>query len=68
MINVLSQDRDPNARFRVLIFSKTAGFRHSSIDEGIAAIKLLGQQNNFQVDAIEEPTLFTDECWPCTTA
>ena len=60
-LSVLSTEGDPNARFRILIFSKTAGFRHSSIDEGIAAVKLLGQQNNFQVDAIEESSLFTDE-------
>ena len=60
-LSVLSTERDPNARFRILIFSKTAGFRHSSIDEGIAAVRLLGQQNNFQVDAIEESSLFTDD-------
>ena len=30
---------DPEARFRVLVFSKTAGFRHDSIDEGHAAIE-----------------------------
>ncbi|WP_084285637.1 ThuA domain-containing protein [Solirubrobacter soli] len=59
-ITVLSPTTDPNARFNVLIYSRTAGFRHSSIDEGIAAIKLLGQQNGFGVDAIEEPSLFTD--------
>ena len=33
---------DPDARFRVLVFSKTTGFRHDSIDEGIAAIRQLG--------------------------
>ena len=60
VVNVIPEARDPNARFRILIFSKTAGFRHSSIDEGIAAIKLLGTQQNIQVDAIEESTLFTD--------
>jgi len=27
---------------RVLVFSKTAGFRHSSIPNGIAAIRRLG--------------------------
>jgi PKD repeat protein len=59
-ITVLSPTTDPSAKFNVLIYSRTAGFRHSSIDEGIAAIKLLGQQNGFGVDAIEEPTLFTD--------
>ena len=40
-VNVLEPD-DPGARFRVLVFSKTAGFRHSSIDEGHAAIEQLG--------------------------
>jgi len=60
VVNVIPEARDPTARFRILIFSKTAGFRHSSIDEGIAAIKLLGTQQSIQVDAIEESTLFTD--------
>ena len=39
---------------RVLVFSKTAGFRHSSIPNGIAAIKKLGQENGFAVDATED--------------
>ena len=42
------------------MFSKTAAFRHSNIDEGITAIKLLGSQQNFTVDAIEDASLFTD--------
>jgi len=53
-----TRDADP---FRVLVFSKTAGFRHSSIDEGVAAIRKLGAENNFQVDASEDATRFTDE-------
>jgi type 1 glutamine amidotransferase len=56
---VLAAD-DPEARFRVLVFSKTAGFRHSSIDEGIAAIKKLGADHGFQVDATEDPSVFRD--------
>ena len=32
---------------RVLVFSKTAGFRHSSIPNGIAAIQQLGAANGF---------------------
>ena len=58
-ITVLAAD-DPNARFRVLVFSRTTGFRHDSIDEGIAAVKALGQANEFQVDATEDPTAFRD--------
>lgn len=46
--------------FRVLVFSKTTGFRHDSIPAGITAIQNLGQQNNFAVDATEDDTQFTD--------
>lgn len=39
-----------SGKARVLIFSKTAGYHHESIPEGIAAIQKLGSQNNFDVD------------------
>jgi type 1 glutamine amidotransferase len=45
--------------FRVLVFSKTTGYRHASITNGIAAIQQLGAQNNFSVDATEEASAFT---------
>jgi type 1 glutamine amidotransferase len=44
---------------RVLVFSKTAGFRHDSIPAGIAAIRQLGSQNGFTVDATEDANAFT---------
>ncbi|GAB5409847.1 MAG: ThuA domain-containing protein [Balneolaceae bacterium] len=47
--------------FKVLIFSKTEGFRHSSIPNGIAAIQQLGLDNNFEVDATEDASMFTLE-------
>jgi PKD repeat protein/type 1 glutamine amidotransferase len=59
-VNALPPVLDPAAKFNVLVFSKTAAFRHSNIDEGIAAIKLLGSQQNFNVDAVEDASLFTD--------
>jgi cytochrome c len=46
---------------RVLIFSKTAGFRHSSIGVGRAAIRKLGQENGFAVDTTEDATAFTSK-------
>ena len=49
---------DAGAEFRVLVFSKTTGFRHDSIDEGIAAIQALGAANDFQVDATEDASVF----------
>lgn len=44
----------------VLIFSKTNGYRHTSIPAGINAIKLLGSENRFSVDATEDSLAFTD--------
>jgi type 1 glutamine amidotransferase len=46
--------------FSVLVFSKTAAFRHSSIPDGIAAIQKLGAEHNFAVDATEDATVFND--------
>jgi type 1 glutamine amidotransferase len=50
----------PEPAFSVLVFSKTAGYRHDSIPSGIAAIRALGEQNDFRVDASEDATLFND--------
>jgi PKD repeat protein/glucose/arabinose dehydrogenase len=57
-VTVLAED-DPEASFRTLVFSKTAGFRHSSIDEGHAALDTLADENGFQVDHTEDASLFT---------
>ncbi|MFD3540248.1 ThuA domain-containing protein [Streptomyces sp. NPDC058662] len=45
--------------YKILVFSKTAGFRHSSIDDGVAALRGLGAANNFTVDATEDAQSFT---------
>ncbi|MFB7530240.1 ThuA domain-containing protein [Streptomyces sp. NPDC056178] len=44
---------------RVLVFSKTAGFRHDAIPDGIAALKELGKGSDITVDATEEARQFT---------
>jgi cytochrome c len=46
---------------RVLVYSKTAGYRHSSIPNGIAAVRKLGQENGFAVDATEDAGAFTQK-------
>ncbi|MGW6538134.1 lectin [Streptomyces sp. NPDC055011] len=45
--------------YKVLVFSRTAGFRHSSIDDGVAALRALGTTGNFAVDATEDAQAFT---------
>jgi type 1 glutamine amidotransferase len=47
--------------FDVLVFSKTADFRHASIPAGIAAIESLGAAHGFAVDATEDAGVFTPE-------
>jgi type 1 glutamine amidotransferase len=44
---------------KVLVFSKTAGFRHSSIPNGIAAIQQLGAANGFSVATTEDANQFS---------
>ena len=45
---------------RVLVFTKTAGWRHASIPDGIAAIRELGGAGGFVVDTTESDAVFTD--------
>jgi PKD repeat protein/type 1 glutamine amidotransferase len=59
-VNVFPATLDPAARYNVLVFSRTAAFRHSAIDEAYNAIKLMGSQQNFTVDWTEDPTRFND--------
>ncbi|MFV2118170.1 ThuA domain-containing protein, partial [Streptomyces sp. Act-28] len=44
---------------KVLVFSRTAGFRHDSIPQGIAALKELGAPAGISVTATEEARQFT---------
>lgn len=57
--NVFAQAKSPH--FKVLIFSKTEGFRHDVIPQGIVEIAKIGMENGFDVDATEDANLFTDE-------
>lgn len=52
------ESADP--RFTVLVFSKTTGFRHDSIPQGIAAIEALGSEHGFAVDSTEDAARFSD--------
>ena len=44
---------------RVLVFTRTTGFRHDSIEPAVAAIEELGRQHDFGVTATEDPAVFT---------
>ncbi|MEV0807281.1 ThuA domain-containing protein [Micromonospora sp. NPDC050200] len=48
-----------DAPYDVLVFSRTAGFRHDSIAAGTQAIRDLGAANSFTVTATEDAATFT---------
>ncbi|WP_431935399.1 ThuA domain-containing protein [Micromonospora sp. RP3T] len=48
-----------DAPYDVLVFSKTAGFRHDSIAVGTQTVRDLGAANNFTVTATEDAAQFT---------
>ena len=58
---VIAPPRGEPARARVLVFTKTAGFRHDAIPAGIAAVRELGAEGGFAVDATEDAAAFTPE-------
>lgn len=45
----------------LLVFSRTQGFRHDSIPDGISALSELARAGGFGLDATEDPAEFSDE-------
>lgn len=56
-----SCNKKREGRPRVLVFSKTAGFVHQSIPQGIAAVQKLGIENEFDVDTTKNATYFHED-------
>lgn len=46
---------------RILVFTKTAGFRHASIPDGIAALRKIAQENGYLMDTTENAEQFNEE-------
>ncbi len=50
-----------NGEPKLLVYSKTLGFRHSNIPLGVSAIQQLGKKNGLAVEASEDSAVFTPE-------
>jgi len=55
---VFAQDQK---QFKALLFTRTMGYHHASINEGVDAIKALAARHFFTVDWEEDPAKFDDE-------
>ncbi len=64
-----------DAQINVLVFSKTKGYRHQSISNGVKCMWELGLKNHWNVVATEDASMFNDDflkqfdavVWLCTT-
>jgi type 1 glutamine amidotransferase len=54
-----SADEPRPAEYDILVFSKTTGFRHESIPDGVRALRELGAAAGFAVTATEDAAAFT---------
>src|SRR5699024_10160346 len=54
-----SQRRD--TRPRVLVFTKTAGFHHAAIADGVAVIQKMGKKRHFAVDTTSDASYFVED-------
>ena len=61
MIKIL-EVQAPQKKRKLLIFSRTTGFRHSSIEQGAAILSRLGELSGaYQADHTEDESVFNDE-------
>ncbi len=61
IFNMTAQVANPLKGKKILVFSKTAGFRHSSIPYGISAMFELGKKYGFSVDTTQNASLFNED-------
>ena len=55
------QEDVPVESLNLLVFSKTAGYRHESISAGIEAIEALAEDRNWSITTSEDAAAFNDE-------
>ena len=60
LIFLLASCSTEKTKPRVLVFSKTTGYRHASIPKGKLAIQKLGKENGFEVDTTENADVFNE--------
>ena len=52
---------EKDSQKRILVFSKTAGYRHESIAAGKQALLKMGTENNWVVDTTEDASVFNED-------
>lgn len=58
--NAAGYERFGNDTYQILVFSRTAGYRHDSIPHGVSVLSRLGPAHDFEATATEDPSVFND--------
>lgn len=58
---IVSCNEKRSGKPKVLVFTKTEGYHHASIADGVKAIQKLGAENNFDVDTTSNSEKFTED-------
>lgn len=58
--STVTAERDDNDTVSILVFTKTTGYRHESIPDGVRAIESIAQERNWTVHSTENAEIFTD--------
>lgn len=53
--------KEPASPPRILVFTKTAGYVHNSIPDGVAALRKMAGENNWIIDTTSNSDLFTQD-------
>lgn len=56
-----AQAKDADGKPRILLFSHSTGYRHASIETGIAAIQALAPREKITIVATEDPNVFSSD-------
>jgi type 1 glutamine amidotransferase len=51
----------PGGTRRILVFTKTTGYRHASINAGMAALRELAAEHQVSIDSTEDASVFTND-------
>ena len=57
-IGAFAQENNALDPAQILVFTKTSGWRHSSIEAGVKALKTLGEKDSFEVTQTEDAFSF----------
>jgi hypothetical protein len=59
LFSIFARQTGFSQKMNILVFSKTAGYRHDCIEDATAALKNIAQKQNWHIDATEDSLVFT---------